>query len=202
MCAIFYLFINGSRSAEKISYGFKNLVKLGVGIFFFKITISRTIFNCSCKTSGFLNGYLLFWVNFLSFFFFIFLCKNFVFCEAGWFFLVKNFLMQNFSFCGAGCSLWFLFLSFFFIFSCKTSVFWEAGWSFCVKNTFFFMQNFGLCGVGWSFWYLFCYFFVLLFKLNRIILKKEIYLSILKLGFCCGLNPFGDSYAYQFLTKK
>ena len=39
--------------AEQKSYGFKNLVKLGVEIINFKITIGRTVFNFSCKTSVF-----------------------------------------------------------------------------------------------------------------------------------------------------
>merc|ERR1712116_25760 len=43
----------GKKVHKKFSYGFKNLVKLGVGIFFFKIPIGRTIFNFSCKTSVF-----------------------------------------------------------------------------------------------------------------------------------------------------
>merc|ERR1711973_570596 len=38
---------------KKFSYGFKNLVKLGVEIINFKITIGRTVFNFSCKTSVF-----------------------------------------------------------------------------------------------------------------------------------------------------
>ena len=37
--------------AEKFPYGFKNLVKLGVRIFFFfKITAAKTIFGFSSKT--------------------------------------------------------------------------------------------------------------------------------------------------------
>ena len=47
-------------------------MKLGVEIFFFKIPIGRTIFNFSCKTSGFLRGWVvflvIFFVNFLAFF--------------------------------------------------------------------------------------------------------------------------------------
>ena len=46
-------FYIGKKSAEKFSYGFKNLVKLGVENFFFKIPIGRTVFNFSCKTSVF-----------------------------------------------------------------------------------------------------------------------------------------------------
>ena len=43
----------GKKSAEEFSYGFKNLVKLGVENFFFKIYMGRTVFNFSCKTSVF-----------------------------------------------------------------------------------------------------------------------------------------------------
>ena len=39
--------------AQQKSYGFKNLVKLGVEHINFKITIGRTVFNFSCKTSFF-----------------------------------------------------------------------------------------------------------------------------------------------------
>ena len=36
--------------------GLKNLVKLGVENFFFKIPIGRTVFNFSCKTSCFFGA--------------------------------------------------------------------------------------------------------------------------------------------------
>jgi len=39
--------------AQQKSYGFKNLVKLGVENINFKITIGRTVFNFSYKTSVF-----------------------------------------------------------------------------------------------------------------------------------------------------
>ena len=40
--------------AQQKSYGFQNFEKLEVGIFFFfKITAGKTVFNFSCKTSGF-----------------------------------------------------------------------------------------------------------------------------------------------------
>ena len=39
--------------AQQKSYGFKNLVKLEVEIKNFKITMGRTVFNFSCKTSVF-----------------------------------------------------------------------------------------------------------------------------------------------------
>ena len=52
------------KCAEKFSYGFKNLVKLGVDIINFKITIDRTVFNFSCKTSTFKERFFLFFVNF------------------------------------------------------------------------------------------------------------------------------------------
>ena len=44
-----YMYTKGIIAEQK-SYGFKNLVKLEVGIFFFKITAGRTVFNFSCKT--------------------------------------------------------------------------------------------------------------------------------------------------------
>ena len=70
-----------------------------------------------------------------------------------------------------------------FIFELK-EVFCKMKWGlhFNIKSIFFarlggkkdnfVMQNFSFCAAGWSFWYLVCHFFVLLFKLNRIILKK------------------------------
>merc|ERR1712016_202760 len=93
---------------------FKNLVKLGVEIFFFKIPIGRTIFNFSCKTSGFCGAGCFFGGIFLSFF--------------------GHFFLQNFSCCGAGCSFWYLFCHFFmqnFIFLRGWEVFLSK------KNTFF-----------------------------------------------------------------
>ena len=47
-----YLAYGYSRAGQNF-YGFKNLMKLGVGIFFFKIPRGRTVFNFSCKTSVF-----------------------------------------------------------------------------------------------------------------------------------------------------
>ena len=44
-----YIYTKGIVAQQK-SYGFKNLVKLEVGIFFFKITAGRTIFGFSSKT--------------------------------------------------------------------------------------------------------------------------------------------------------
>ena len=86
-------------------------MKLGVENFFFKIPIGRTIFNFSCKTSGFMPGYLLFWVNFWS-----------SFC---------HFFMQKFCFLRG----WVVFLSKKkLFFSCKTSVFAGLGALF---GTFF-----------------------------------------------------------------
>ena len=41
------------KKVQIFFYGFKNLVKLGVEIFFFKISMGRTVFNFSCKTSVF-----------------------------------------------------------------------------------------------------------------------------------------------------
>ena len=41
------------KKYSKIFYGFKNLLKLEVEIINFKITIGRTVFNFSCKTSVF-----------------------------------------------------------------------------------------------------------------------------------------------------
>ena len=56
------------KSANKISYGFRNLVKVGVEIINLKNTIGRTIFSFSCKTSKVTKWFFLFLVNFLSFF--------------------------------------------------------------------------------------------------------------------------------------
>ena len=47
-----YIYSKGIVAQQK-SYGFKSLVKLGVENINFKITISRTVFNFSCKTSVF-----------------------------------------------------------------------------------------------------------------------------------------------------
>ena len=44
-----YMYAKGILAEQK-SYGFKNLVKLEVRIFFFKITAGRTVFNFPCKT--------------------------------------------------------------------------------------------------------------------------------------------------------
>ena len=79
-------FYNGKK-CRKFSYGFKNLVKLEVENFFFKIPIGRTIFNFSCKTSRFCGAGCSFWYLFLL-----------IFC---------HFFMQNFSFLGG----WVVFLS-------------------------------------------------------------------------------------------
>ena len=65
-------------------------MKLGVGIFFFKIPIGRTIFNFSCKTSGFLSWYLLFWVNFLVNFLSFFYAKLQFFARLGGLFELKK----------------------------------------------------------------------------------------------------------------
>ena len=54
--------------AEQKSYGFKNLVKLGVENFFFKIPIGRTVFIFSCKTSRFCPSGCSFWYLFCHFF--------------------------------------------------------------------------------------------------------------------------------------
>ena len=47
-----YMYAKGIVAQQK-SYGFSNFKKLEVGIFFFKIKAGRTVFNFSCKTSGF-----------------------------------------------------------------------------------------------------------------------------------------------------
>ena len=65
------------------------MVKLGVEIFFFKIPIGRTVFNFSCKTSGFTGGFSFFWSTFCQFFV-IFSCNTSAFCGAGWSFWVKK----------------------------------------------------------------------------------------------------------------
>ena len=44
-----YMYTKGIIAEQK-SYGFKNLVKLGVENINFKITIGRTVFNFSYKT--------------------------------------------------------------------------------------------------------------------------------------------------------
>ena len=79
-------------------------MKLGVENFFFKIPIGRTIFNFSCKTSGFCGAGCFFGGTFLSFF--------------------GHFFLQNLSFLRG----WEVFLSkkrqFF---SCKISVFAGLG---------------------------------------------------------------------------
>ena len=41
------------KKVQKFFYGFKNLVKLGVEITDFKMTMGRTVFSFSCKTSVF-----------------------------------------------------------------------------------------------------------------------------------------------------
>ena len=65
------------------------MVKLGVEIFFFKIPIGRTVFNFSCKTSGFTGGFSFSWSTFCQFFV-IFSCNTSAFCGAGWSFWVKK----------------------------------------------------------------------------------------------------------------
>ena len=55
------------KSAEKFSYGFQNLVKLGVGNINFKFTIGTTFFNF-LQNFGFLGGRCSFWVKNNDFF--------------------------------------------------------------------------------------------------------------------------------------
>ena len=64
-------------------------MKLGVEIFFFKIPIGRTIFNFSCKTSGFCGAGCFFGGTFLSFFGHFFL-QNFSFLRGWEVFLSKK----------------------------------------------------------------------------------------------------------------
>ena len=189
-------------------------MKLGVGIFFFHAKLlafsgagcSFWYLFCqffvifSCKTSGFCGGGCSFWYLFCQFFV-IFSCTISVFWEAG-----RSFRVKKDSFFHTKLRIfrgWMLFLVPFLSFLCNffmQNFGFLRGWVvFSCKKYIFFMQNISLCGVGWSFWYLFCYFCVLLFKLNRIIFKKEIYLSILKLGFCCGLNPSAIHMHTNFL---
>merc|ERR1711973_933720 len=52
---------------KKFSYGFSNLVKLGVEIINFKITIGRTVFDFSTKTSVFCEAGWSFWYIFCHF---------------------------------------------------------------------------------------------------------------------------------------
>ena len=47
-----YIYTKGHVANRKY-YGYKNLVKLGVEKINFKITLCRTVFNFSCKTSVF-----------------------------------------------------------------------------------------------------------------------------------------------------
>ena len=47
-----YMYTKGIIAEQK-SYGFKNLVKLGIENINFKITLGRTVFNFSYKTSVF-----------------------------------------------------------------------------------------------------------------------------------------------------
>ena len=134
------------------------MVKLGVEIiFFFNVPIGRTVFNFSCKISGFLKLFFLFWVNFLVNFLSFFLCKTSVFCEAGWYFWVKiDFFYAKLQFLRGWVVLLVPFLSFFChffipnfsflrgwevflrkkktIFSCKTSVFEGLDALFEYKN--------------------------------------------------------------------
>ena len=65
--------------------------EVGCRDFFFKITKGRTIFNFSCKTSGFWGGFSFFWSIFCQFCG-IFSCKISAFCGAGWSFWVKNYI--------------------------------------------------------------------------------------------------------------
>ena len=77
-------------------------MKLGVEIFFFKITIGRTIFNFSCKTSGFCGAGCFFGGTFLSFFGHFFL-QNFSFLRGCEVFLSKKiqfFSGKNYVFAG------------------------------------------------------------------------------------------------------
>ena len=77
-------------------------MKLGVGNFFFKITIGRTIFNFSCKTSGFCGAGCFFGGTFLSFFGHFFL-QNFSFLRGWEVFLSKKiqfFSGKNYVFAG------------------------------------------------------------------------------------------------------
>ena len=105
-------------------------------------------------------------------------------------------------FAGLGALFDTFFCHFLVFFLCKTSVFCEAGWSFRVKKYNFFHAKVKFLR-GWVIFLVhFLSTFVLFFNLVELSWKKGIHLSILKLGFCSRLNPFGDSFAYQFLTKK
>ena len=64
-------------------------MKLGVKNFFFKIPIGRTIFNFSCKTSGFRGAGCFFGSIFLAFFCHFFM-QNFCFLRGWVVFLSKN----------------------------------------------------------------------------------------------------------------
>ena len=66
----------GIKSAVKISYGFKNLMKLGVENINFKITIARTVFKFSFKISVFVRLGALFGTFFGNFLSFFFLCRR------------------------------------------------------------------------------------------------------------------------------
>ena len=64
-------------------------MKLGVENFFFKIPTCRTVFNFSCKTSGFCGAGCFFGGTFLSFFGHFFL-QNFSFLRGWEVFLSKK----------------------------------------------------------------------------------------------------------------
>ena len=64
------------KKCRKKSYGFKNLVKVGVVIFNFKITIDRTIFNFPFKTSVSCGAGCSFWVKKWQFFRFFRKCST------------------------------------------------------------------------------------------------------------------------------
>ena len=115
-------------------------MKLGVEIFFFKIPYCRTIFNFSCKTSGFCGAGCFFGGTFLSFFGHFFI-HNLSFLRGWVVFLSEKdnfFSCKTSVFAGLGSLFGTFFWHFFVIFSCRNSVFWEAGRSLLVKNDIFF----------------------------------------------------------------
>ena len=152
------------------------------------------------KLKAFWGGFSFFWSIFCHFF-----MQNLSFLRGWVVFWSKKrhfFSCKTSAFAGLGALFDTFFCHFLVFFLCKTSVFCEAGWSFRVKKYNFFHAKVKFLR-GWVIFLVhFLSTFVLFFNLVELSWKKGIHLSILKLGFCSRLNPFGDSFAYQFLTKK
>ena len=104
------------------------MVKLGVENFFFKIPTCRTVFNFSCKTSGFCGAGCSFGYLFCQFCG-IFSCKTSAFCGVGWSFWVKKtlFFHAKLQFLRAWVVFLVPFFSFFGHFFMQNFSFWR-GW--------------------------------------------------------------------------